>query len=53
MENRLYDYGILIKLTEDEMFDKSGHYAHDSIKVLYKDPSHEWKDPFVHGANTR
>ncbi len=53
-QNQLYDYGILIKVA-----DKIGTLVnlksvkHESIKVLYNDPSKEWKDPFVNGPNSR
>jgi hypothetical protein len=52
--NRLYDYGVLIKVAEStERFAKLADIKHESIKVLYSDPKKEWKDPFVHGPNKR
>lgn len=53
-ENKLYDYGILIKVSmeSDRLFDL-GEVEHKSIKILYDDESKPWKDPFVSGPNER
>jgi hypothetical protein len=52
--DRLYDYGILIKVSDVAEYAADLEKAkHESIKVLYKDPNKEWKDPFVNGANER
>lgn len=53
-ENKLYDYGILIKVSDkaDWQLDL-GKVEHKSIKVLYSDKTKEWKDPFVSGPNER
>jgi hypothetical protein len=52
--DRLYDYGILIKVQDSaDFFVNLDKVKHESLKVLYKDPGKEWKDPFVHGANDR
>ena len=50
-ENKLYDYGILVKVKDqaDFMLDL-GKVEHPSVKVLYSDPAKSWNDPFVHGA---
>jgi hypothetical protein len=52
--DRLYDYGILIKVADrtDSSVDLK-NVRHESIKVLYRNPKNEWNDPFVHGANKR
>ena len=53
-ENRLYDYGILIKVSDKRpSLLKLDDVEHKSIKVLYDDPSGEWQDPYVHGPNER
>lgn len=53
-ENRLYDYGILIKVSDDPpRLHALDEVEHKSIKVLYNDPSQEWHDPYVHGPNER
>jgi hypothetical protein len=50
--NRLYDYGVLIKVAESiERFAKLADIKHESIKILYSDSKNEWKDPFVRGPN--
>lgn len=51
-QNKLYDYGILIKVADgiDSELDRA---KHESIKVLYQDAAKEWKDPFVNGPNER
>jgi hypothetical protein len=53
-EDKLYDYGILIKVDDrpDAIVDLE-KVQHPSIRSLYADPSKPWKDPFVHGANGR
>lgn len=53
-ENKLYDYGILIKVSEDSslMVDLP-KVEHKSIKMLYAEPGNPWRDPFVHGPNAR
>jgi hypothetical protein len=52
--DRLYDYGILIKVSEAaDIFTDLEKVKHESVKVLYKDPKKEWKDPFVNGGNER
>ena len=53
-ENKLYDYGILIKVSDkaDLLLDLHS-VEHKSIKVLYADETKEWKDPFVSGPNER
>ena len=55
-EGKLYDYGVLIKVGDDPS-NKGGvswkGAAHESIKVLYADPTKPWKDSFVHGPNER
>jgi hypothetical protein len=50
--NKLYDYGILIKVSEDDPLSLDS-VKHPSIKLLYADPMKSWADPFVHGANER
>ena len=53
-ENKLYDYGILIKVADKvERFAKLEEVKHESIKVLYGDRSQNWKDPFTNGPNKR
>jgi len=53
-ENKLYDYGILIKVaTEADKFLELEKVEHTSIKILYADETKPWKDPFVHGPNER
>lgn len=53
-ENKLYDYGILIKVADeaDSVLDLEA-VKHESIKVLYADKTKEWRDPYVHGPNER
>jgi hypothetical protein len=53
-EDKLYDYGILIKIADkaDLMLDLD-EVKHESIKLLYTDKTKGWKDPFVHGPNER
>jgi hypothetical protein len=53
-ENKLYDYGILIKVKDqaDILLDLR-KVEHPSITVLYSDPAKPWNDPFVHGPNSR
>jgi len=52
--DRLYDYGILIKVSDTaDLFTDLEKVKHESIKVLYRDPKKEWKDPFVNGGNER
>jgi len=53
-ENKLYDYGILIKVADSlQRFASLDDVRHDSIKVLYDDPAKGWNDPFVNGPNER
>jgi hypothetical protein len=53
-QDRLYDYGILIKVDEGRDFVPSlDDVRHESIKALYRDPAKPWKDPFVGGPNPR
>lgn len=52
--NRLYDYGILIKvLDRGDPFLNLAAVKHESIKVLYQNTTGPWQDPFVHGPNPR
>jgi hypothetical protein len=52
--NELYDYGILIKVSDTVPADlKLSTAPHESIKCLYTDPSNPWADPYVRGANER
>jgi len=53
-ENKLYDYGILIKVADkpDLLLDLT-EVKHESIKVLQKDKSKVWQDPFMNGPNER
>ena len=53
-ENKLYDYGILIKVSmeADRLYDLD-EVEHKSIKILYDDKTKPWKDPFVSGSNER
>jgi len=51
---KLYDYGILIKV--DEYADSIMNISiapHASIKTLYRDKTGSWNDPFVNGPNKR
>ncbi|WP_147868527.1 hypothetical protein [Stieleria maiorica] len=49
---KLYDYGILIKVTNKSGFQIDYRKApHLSIKTLSMPPTAPWKDPFVHGPN--
>jgi hypothetical protein len=53
-DNKLYDYGILIKVSNASGWDvRLENVPSPSIKALYADPSKPWKDPFVHGPNSR
>ena len=52
-ENKLYDYGILIKVSDEGGLVDLSKVERPSIKVLYADPSKPWADPFVHGPNPR
>jgi len=53
-QNRLYDYGILIKVDDHaDLLADLGHVKHESIKVLYEDPAKPWRDPLVNGPNSR
>jgi hypothetical protein len=53
-QNRLYDYGILIKVSDQaDLLTDLDHVKHESIKVLYADPAKPWRDPFVTGPNQR
>ena len=51
---RLYDYGILIKVGEyaDSIMNISTT-PHASIRTLYRDKTGSWNDPFVSGPNKR
>jgi hypothetical protein len=51
---RLYDYGILIKVGEyaDSIINLS-IAPHASIRTLYRDKTGSWNDPFVNGPNKR
>lgn len=53
-ENKLYDYGILIKVSDQvpELLNVD-EVEHKSIKLLYGDPTKKWQDPFVSGPNQR
>lgn len=48
-QNRIYDYGILIKV--DGKVSDDGKIARPSVKEIYdaRKKDKEWKDPFVHG----
>ena len=54
LENKLYDYGVLVKISDvhDSIEDLS-KAPHPSIRTLYENPSAGWNDPFVNGANPR
>jgi hypothetical protein len=53
-QNKLYDYGILVKVKDEaELWLDLKEVEHPSIKLLYSDPTRSWKDPFVHGPNSR
>jgi hypothetical protein len=54
-ENRLFDYGILIRVSDPPplFWSDFASVEHKSIKVLYEDPTKEWQDPYVHGPNER
>ena len=53
-KNELYDYGILIKVSDsDGSLSKLAAAKHESIKVLYQHPANGWQDPFVNGPNVR
>ena len=53
-ENKLYDYGILIKVSDNpDQFLNLDDVKHESIKVLYSDKTKVWKDPFTNGPNER
>lgn len=53
-ENRLYDYGVLIKVAEKlELVAELNDAKHESIKVFYEHPDKSWRDPFVNGPNDR
>jgi hypothetical protein len=53
-ENRLYDYGILVKVSDQADFAADlKKVEHPSIKMLYANPAHPWSDPFVSGPNGR
>jgi hypothetical protein len=53
-EDKLYDYGVLIKVADKvDLLTKLDEVKHESIKTLYRDAAKEWKDPFVHGPNRR
>ena len=52
--DKLYDYGILIR-TARELARRQAlrDVPHPSMKLLYRDPTKPWKDPFVAGPNER
>jgi hypothetical protein len=51
---KLYDYGILVKVSEDpDATADLRRVQHPSIKLLYSDPSKPWHDPWTSGANER
>jgi hypothetical protein len=53
-QDKLYDYGILIKVDEQRKGEVDlRKVEHPSIKLLYSDPTKPWRDPFVNGANPR
>jgi hypothetical protein len=53
-ENKLYDYGLLVKLKTPTSGRLDLHTVeHPSVKVLYTDPTKPWNDPFLYGANSR
>jgi hypothetical protein len=52
-ENKLYDYGILMKVSDDQGLIDLESVEHRSIKVLYQTSTKPWRDPFVHGPNER
>jgi hypothetical protein len=53
-ENKLYDYGILIKVRDNaDLAIDLEKVERPSIKLLYSNPSKPWNDPFVHGPNAR
>ena len=53
-ENRLYDYGILFKVSDDlPRLHEIDEVEHKSIKVLYDDRSKAWEDSYVQGPNER
>ena len=53
-QNRLYDYGILIKVDDHaDLLADLDRVRHESIKVLYENPNKPWRDPFVNGPNPR
>ena len=53
-ENKLYDYGILIRVTaKAEPLLELKKVEHPSIKLLYSDPNKPSADPFVHGPTPR
>ena len=52
--NKLYDYGVLVKISDDhDSIDDLSTAPHPSIRDLYENPDSGWNDPFVHGANSR
>ena len=52
--NKLYDYGILIKVSDTRSVAMDLHSVeHPSLKTLYEDASRPWQDPFLHGPNER
>jgi hypothetical protein len=51
-EKKLYDYGILVKVSDSMKWDTDLSKVQTvSIKLLYEDPKADWKDPFVNGPN--
>jgi hypothetical protein len=53
-EGKLYDYGILIKVSDEPgLLTDLKKVEHPSIKLLYANPNGPWADPFVNGPNSR
>jgi hypothetical protein len=53
-ENKLYDYGILIKVADKpHLLLDLAEVKHESIKLLQNDKSKAWQDPFTNGPNER
>ena len=52
--NKLYDYGILIKISDDPTSAQDlTRVKHPSIRILYENKNADWNDPFLHGPNPR
>lgn len=52
-ENKLYDYGILIRAGDADWLERKQPASRPSVKMLYEDPTKPWNDPFVNGPNSR